>query len=78
VFTRSVDDRITVKWRPAYGGTRTFTCWIDGISHRWSSRSGLTTQFHLSPVPYDTTGAPYWIWDTSTWETGTSVARWGY
>jgi hypothetical protein len=66
VFARKVNDRITVKWHPTYGGTRQYDAWIDGIEHRWSVRDGLTTTFYLSPVPYDTTVEPYWIAGVST------------
>lgn len=61
VFARRMFERITVKWRPTYGGTRTYVCWIIGIGQRWVRGGGLTTTFYLAPVPFDTDGAPYWI-----------------
>lgn len=66
VFALKLNDRITVKWRPTYGGTRTYDCWIIGIAQRWTSRDGLRTTFYLAPVPFDTTSEPYWIAGTST------------
>ncbi len=78
VFARAIGDRITVKWRPPYGGTYTYDSYIIGISHRWTPGSGLRTTFALEPVPYAATGAPYFIWDTSTWDSGTSSTRWGF
>lgn len=78
VFARKINDRVTVKWRPSYGGTRSYEAWIEGVAHSWDADNGLTTTFYLSPVPFDTTGVPYWVWGSSTWETGTSVARWSY
>ncbi|HVV37579.1 MAG TPA: LamG domain-containing protein [Acidimicrobiales bacterium] len=61
VFARKLNDRITVKWRPTYGGTRSYDGWIIGIEQRWNKDSGLSTVFFCAPVPFDTTGEPYWI-----------------
>lgn len=67
VFAREIGDRITVKWRPLYGGTYSFDSWIIGIRHAFDAAVGrLRTTFSLSPVPYDTTGEPYWIAGVST------------
>ncbi len=66
VFARKLNERITVKWRPTYGGTRSYEVWIIGITQRWSARTGLRTTFWLAPVPFDTTVEPYWIAGTST------------
>lgn len=64
VFERTVNDRVTVKWRPPYGGgtAYTFTAWIDGIAHDWT-KDGLSTTFYLAPVPHDSTDTvtAYWI-----------------
>lgn len=73
VFARQIGDRITVKWRPPYGGTYSYDSWIIGIAHRWTPRSGLRTTFHLQPVPYGATAEPYWILDTSTLGTTTRL-----
>lgn len=63
VFARKTGDRITVKWRPPYGGTYEFVCWIEGIAHSWTAATGLRTTFYLSPVPHGSTDAvtAYWI-----------------
>jgi hypothetical protein len=66
VFARQIGDRITVKWRPPYGGTYSFDSWIIGIGHDWTADAGLTTVFHLEPVPYGATAEPYFIIGTST------------
>ena len=79
VFARRIGDRITVKWRPPYGGTYTFECWIEGVAHDWAQADAAwRTTFWLSAVPYGTSGTTYWVWDTSTWDSGTNAARWGY
>lgn len=76
VFEREIDDRITVKWRPLYGGTNTFDSWIIGIRHHFDAEVGrLATTFSLAPVPYDATAEPYFIVSTSEIE---SDARIGY
>lgn len=63
VFAREIGDRVTVKWRPPYGGTYTFVSWIIGISHSWrpASSAPWRTTFYLEPVPYGATGNPYFI-----------------
>jgi hypothetical protein len=67
VFARQIGDRVTVKWRPPYGGTYSFPSIVEGIAHSWrpgDARPWRTT-FYLSPVPYGATGEPYWVLGTS-------------
>lgn len=74
VFARKIGDRITVKWRPSYGGTYTFVCWIEGIKHEWDQgRQGIRTTFFLSPVPYSGSGTAYWLLGTSVLGTDTRL-----
>jgi hypothetical protein len=66
VFARRIGDRVTVKWRPPYGGTYTFVSYIEGIAHSWAQRDAKwRTTFTLSPVPYDGAGTAYWVLGTS-------------
>lgn len=66
VFARRIGDRVTVRWRPPYGGTYSFPSIIEGISHSYDAgRRALRTTFHLSPVPYGSTGTPYIVVGTS-------------
>lgn len=75
VFARRPADRVTVKWRPPYGGTYSYVCWIEGVAHEWDQPAAAwRTTLWLSPVPFSGAGTTYWIWDTSTWETD---SRWG-
>lgn len=53
--------RVTVKWRPTYGGTRSYDGWVIGIAKRWNHKAGLSAQFWLAPVPFDGATTPYWI-----------------
>ena len=77
VFARQEWDRITVKWRPPYGGTYSFDSWIIGIAHSWRPGDARPwrTVFHLEPVPYNATAEPYFIVGTST---VSGAARLGY
>lgn len=77
VFARQIGDRVTSKWRPAYGGTYSWDSWIIGVSQRWrpGDSKPLRTQFFLRPVPYGTTAEPYFIVSVSEIE---SDARVGY
>ena len=74
VIARRVSDRVTVKWRPPYGGTRTFIAWVDGVAHSWDQPTARwRTELVLSPVPYDGAGTAYWILGTSALGTDTRV-----
>lgn len=65
VFDRRMGDRVTVVWRPPYGGTYSYPCWIIGIAHEWKqSAAAWETTFWLEPVPFD--GDAYFIIGTST------------
>lgn len=69
VFERQIGDRVTVRWRPPYGGTYSFDSWISGIAHSWrpsDSQRPWRTVLYLEPVPYGATGEPYFIIGTST------------
>lgn len=68
VFARQIGDRITVKWRPPYGGTYSWDSWIIGRSLSWrpGDRKPLRVVFFLQPVPYGATAEPYFIVGTST------------
>lgn len=56
-----MNNRVTVKWRPTYGGTRSYDGWVIGIGRRWNHRAGFQATFWLAPVPYDATDEPYWL-----------------
>jgi hypothetical protein len=73
VFARQLGDRITVKWRPPYGGTYSYPSFIEGIHHSWraSGETPWTTTFSVSPVPYGGAGTAYWLLGTSVLGTDT-------
>ena len=75
VFTRAIGDRVTVKWRPPYGGTYSYPCYIIGIEHQWSQTSGMRTKCALQPVEFGTaTGSPVFTLDSSLLDSQSRLA----
>lgn len=73
VLAAELGQRYTFKRRPQnVGSAISVDVQLEGVRERWRPGS-VTFEWLLSP------GEPHvWQWGTSTWETGTNVAKWGW
>jgi hypothetical protein len=69
IFDVDIGQRVDVVWRPAYGGTQTYECVVEGIRHELSCKEGAAawrTVLALSPAGRNDLG----VWGVSTWDGG--------